>query len=150
MKKKNQNKKLSFIILILLILILGSFIFFNYQKPRVCFEENCFFVEIALTENEKARGLMFRNSLDENKGMIFVFPEPGIYNFWMKNTLIPLDIIWINSEKEIIHIEHNAQPCGETCKTIGPLENAVFVLEINAGLAEKLNISLGDVVSLEL
>ena len=54
---------------------------------------------------------MFRESLNENSGMLFIFPKEDFHNFWMKNTLIPLDIIWINSAKEIVFIENNAQPC---------------------------------------
>ena len=68
-----KKEKYIFTILILLILITNIYVFSNYQKPRVCFEENCFFVEIALTEDEKIKGLMFRSFLGEDKGMIFIF-----------------------------------------------------------------------------
>ena len=135
-------------ILIFIILLISVYIFLDYQNknPEVCIEENCFFVEIALTPEEKAKGLMFRSFLEENKGMLFVYDEEKIYNFWMKNTLIPLDIIWINSNKEIVHIEHKALPCNEEWKSLVPSTNAQFVFEINGGMAEKLNINLGDEV----
>lgn len=142
MKKVN----LIFIILIFIIFIIGVYIFLNNQNenPEVCFKENCFFVELALTEGEKTKGLMFRGFLGEDKGMLFIYEKEGIYSFWMKNTLIPLDIIWINSDKKVVHIESNVKPCNEECKSLYPSENAQFVLEINGGLAERLNIKLGD------
>ena len=143
-----RTQSLIFIILISIIFIINIYIFLDYQNKNseVCIEENCFFVEIALTPEEKAKGLMFRSFLEENKGMLFVYDEEKIYNFWMKNTLIPLDIIWINSNKEIVHIEHKALPCNEECKSLVPSKNAQFVFEINGGMAEKLNINVGDEV----
>ena len=140
-----KKQELIFIDLIFSIFLVGVFIFSNQQNknPKVCFGENCFIVEIVLTEKEKAKGLMFRKVLDENKGMLFVYDKEGVYDFWMKNTLISLDIIWINSEKEVVHIEHEAQPCDKECKSLTPSsENAQFVLEINGGVTEKLNITL--------
>ena len=139
-----QNKIFIFSIFLAILIIL--FIFLNQQNenPKVCFEENCFLVELSKTQAEKARGLMFRESLEEDEGMLFIYNEEGMYSFWMKNTLISLDIIWINSEKEVVYIEHEALPCNEECESLIPSENAQFVLEIKAGTAEKLNIILGD------
>jgi len=143
-----KRKNLIFIILILLIFFISVYVFLNYQNenPRVCIEENCFEVEIAETLVEKSKGLMFREFLGEDKGMLFVYNQEGVYNFWMKNTLIPLDIIWINSDKKIVYIKNGAQPCGEICESLNPQENAKFILEINGGIVGKLNISIGDSV----
>lgn len=81
---------------------------------------------------------MFRKDLEENQGMLFVFEEENIYPFWMKNTLIPLDILWINSQKEIVFIYKNAQPCFyEPCPLINPRVKARYVLEIRGGSSEK-------------
>lgn len=142
MKKIN----LIFLLLIFLIIFIGIYIISNYENKnsKVCFKKNCFSVEIAKTQAEKSKGLMFRKNLEENKGMLFVYDKGGIYNFWMKNTLISLDIIWINAQGKIVYIEHEAQPCDELCKSISPSKNAKFVLEIKGGTTEKLNISLGD------
>jgi len=144
-----KTKQFSIILLIILISSIAIYVFFNYQPkiPRVCFEENCFEVEIAETQSEKAEGLMFREFLKEDKGMLFVYNEEGIYSFWMKNTLIPLDIIWVNAEGKVVYIEYEAQPCGETCDSLNPQENAQFVLEINGGIVGKLNITVGDGVN---
>ena len=121
------------------------------EMTEVCVEGNCFSVELAQTNAEKSRGLMFRESLGRNEGMLFVYDSDGEYGFWMKNTLIFLDIIWIDSEMEVVHIEHNARPCREEkCESLKPGKNARFVLEINGGLAEELGIGLGDKVGFDL
>jgi uncharacterized protein len=130
------------------ILILVGLIFFNGCAPiqtEVCIEENCFTVEMADHEDEILKGLMYRESLDKDKGMLFSFAEEKIHSFWMKNTLIPLDMIWINSRNEIVYIYENAQPCEEDpCPGITPPVEARFVLEINGGLVEELGINIGD------
>ena len=128
-----------------MILFSGILILNNKQEEnsKVCFEKSCFNVELAKTTEEKSKGLMFRESLDENKGMLFVYSKEGNYSFWMKNTLIPLDIIWIDSNDKVVYVKNNAQPCNETCKVFSPGKNAKYVLEINGGLAEKLRINLG-------
>lgn len=92
------------------------------------------FVEIADTPQEREIGLMRRENLCENCGMFFIFENADYYNFWMKNTKIPLDIIFINSDFEIIDII-SASPCGiDLCQTYTPKQKALYVLEINEGL----------------
>ncbi len=106
-------------------------------------------VEIADNEQERATGLMHRTSLPENQGMLFVFDSSYPYAFWMKNTLIPLDMIFINSENKIIDIV-TAPPCGaDPCPTYSPREPARSVLEVNAGFSRNNNISRGDIVQIE-
>jgi uncharacterized membrane protein (UPF0127 family) len=114
------------------------------QLLEVCIEQTCFEAEIADSPKERAKGLMFREKLEEDKGMLFVYPEERTYNFWMKNTLIPLDIIWISADKRIVHIEE-AMPCEEEpCKIYSPEKEAQFILEIKGGMAEKKGIEIGD------
>jgi len=115
------------------------------REERVCFEEDCFYVELAQTPEQRNRGLMFRNKLEENRGMLFVFDHEGVYSFWMKNTFIPLDIIWLNENKEVVYIEKNAQPCLEDkCPSFKPDKEAKYVLEINGGMVDKIGLKLGD------
>jgi uncharacterized membrane protein (UPF0127 family) len=118
----------------------------QYQgQDSVCFRSSCFYVELAKTREEQVQGLMFREKLEQNKGMLFAFNEEGDYPFWMKNTLIPLDIIWINSNREVVFISKNAQPCGEAeCLSIDPGKQAKYVLEINGGLADRTGLKPGD------
>ena len=87
----------------------------------VCFGSNCFSVELAKTNAERELGLMNRKELDSNKGMLFIFEKDGIYPFWMKNTLIPLDMIWIDGNYQIVFIAKNVQPCKTLiCPVISP------------------------------
>lgn len=119
----------------------------NFNISEVCFENKCLDVEIADTAQERETGLMNRKYLDPNSGMLFVFEKEGIYNSWMKNTLIPLDMIWINENNKIIFIKENAEPCKtEKCETFGPNEKAKYMLEINGGLSEKMRLEIGDMI----
>jgi hypothetical protein len=107
-------------------------------------------VDLAKTYKEKQKGLMFEEYLEKEKGMLFVFDKEGIYPFWMKNTLIPLDIIWIDKNKKVVFVNENTQPCSNekelnsVCPSINPEINARYVLEINAGLVKELKIEIGD------
>ena len=95
------------------------------------------------------KGLMFRESPGENEGMLFVFEEEGKYSFWMKNTLIPLDMIFIDAGGKIVGIE-SAVPCEkDQCPTYDPAENHLYVLEANGGFAEKNGIRIGDMINLK-
>lgn len=99
--------------------------------------------ELAVSPAERERGLMFRDSLEQDQGMLFVFEEEDLYSFWMKNTLIPLDIIWLNSHRQIVHIEKNVPPCTEDpCPGYRPRQPALYVLELKAGQAEANNLQL--------
>ena len=112
---------------------------------RVCFKEKCYDVELAQTEEQRSRGLMYRELLDADKGMLFIYKEDGTYSFWMKNTLIPLDIIWLESDGTVAHIVENAQPCPEEyCPSINPNRKARYVLEINGGEAKRLGVREGE------
>ena len=111
----------------------------------VCIKENCFNVEVVKTETERERGLMYRAELDKNNGMLFIFDKVGFYPFWMKNTLIPLDMMWIDSNYKIVFIGQNEQPCKSLiCPPIIPLAKAKYVLEINAGLSQEFGFNVGD------
>lgn len=132
-----------------IIIILAAILAFTTSKPspKICISETCFYMEIAKTPEEREQGLMHRDTLDEQTGMFFLFPNEGVHTIWMKNTLIPLDIIWINEEKKVVHIKHNAQPCTNSlCPLIIPNAEASYVLEINGGLAKKYNIKEGQPV----
>lgn len=104
-----------------------------------------FRVEVAATAQERARGLMFRNQMAADHGMLFVFDTEGERYFWMKNTPLPLDIIFIATNGEIVSIAADTSPYSEdTIPSNGP---ARYVLELNAGTAAKLGFGPGDLVS---
>src|ERR687895_1677392 len=103
------------------------------------------FVEVPDDREEFARGLMFRSHLPWNAGMLFAFYEEEPRRFWMKNTLIPLDMIFVDSSSKIIDIKENVPPCEqEECPTYPSVEPAQYVLEVNAGFVQEKGIKVGD------
>jgi uncharacterized membrane protein (UPF0127 family) len=125
-----------FIITLMLILGIGK---------NVCIGKKCFRAEVVDTPMTREVGLMYRTHLDEDRGMLFVFEKEDLYPFWMKNTLIPLDMIWINQDRKVVFIYRNATPCGEgECPPLYPDANAKYVLEVNAGLSDRYGIKVGD------
>ncbi len=94
---------------------------------------------------------MFRKELGADHGMLFIFPENREHSFWMENTLIPLDIIWINENKEVVFINQNTPPCvSDPCESFKPDQEARYVLELNAGIADLVNLSIGDKLKFNL
>lgn len=103
-----------------------------------------FYVEVADDAAERSKGLMFRESMAPDQGMLFVYDAPKHAQFWMKNTLIPLDIIFADSSGVVTRVQANAEPLNET-----PLDGGIgvqYVLEINGGLAADLGIGAGAVL----
>lgn len=99
-------------------------------------------IDVADTTLKKMRGLMFRSSLPENEGMLFVFDKPGRYGFWMVNTTIPLDAIHLSSNGTVVDII-KMDPCGFECRVYSPKADAQYVLEVNQGFSERHNIAIG-------
>ncbi len=118
---------------------------------KVCINSNCYEVELARTEKETQIGLMNRSSLAQNKGMLFIFEEEGIYSFWMKNTLIPLDIVWIDDNTEIVDMKSNNRSCTqEPCPLIQTNKKSRYILEINAGQIDEKGLEIGDFVDISM
>lgn len=109
--------------------------------------------EIADTPDKRAKGLMFRSSMAPDQGMLFRFPKLGHWTFWMKNTKISLDIIWMDKLGRIIHIEAQAPICTRTddgCPRYYAHQKSWQVLEIKAGMAEKLGLDIGQQLAISL
>jgi uncharacterized membrane protein (UPF0127 family) len=100
-----------------------------------------FAVEVADDDAERAQGLMFRESMAQSAGMLFVFPDPRTVSFWMKNTLIPLDMVFADPTGRVTRVHANAVPGDETPISGG--DGVQYVLEINGGLAARLGIVPG-------
>lgn len=116
------------------------------KRGTVCFKEKCIDVEVATKFEDRSIGLQYRSSLGKNSGMLFVFGESSYPGFWMKATFIPLDIIWLNKNKEIVCIKRRVQPCEkDPCPIYKTTELAKYVLEVNSGYADKLLLTEGDV-----
>lgn len=104
--------------------------------------------ELATTDETRRRGLMERSSVPADHGMLFIFEKPQPLSFWMFNTLIPLDILFIDEQRRILTIHAEVPPCQPPrhCPTYASDGPAQFVLEVNAGVAAKVGIRLGDEV----
>jgi len=147
------NRKYGLLVFTVLSLFFSGAVFINQESDQsfltgqVCLKNTCFVTQIADTIDKQKRGLMFRDHLDGDKGMLFVFKRENQYPFWMKNTLIPLDIIWINKNQEVVFISENIQPCRESrCPAIKPDQKAQYVLEVNSGTAKVIDLKIGDKV----
>ena len=125
---------------------LFSFYTFSNEKIDVSiYNKNITFnVEVAKTIEERRIGLMYRKKLLNNEGMLFIFPREKIIQLWMKNTYIPLDVIFISENKVIVDIKKNMEKLSETI--VKSKVKSRFALEFNAGLINKLDIEIGDKV----
>jgi uncharacterized membrane protein (UPF0127 family) len=101
-----------------------------------------FQIELAESNREIQIGMMWRKSMSKNVGMLFLMPEEKIQSFWMKNTYVPLDIIYINSERRVVSIINNAKPMSEN--PLPSMEPANFILEVSGGTCAKLGIQTGN------
>lgn len=118
----------------------------NAREVRVELRGAWFTVEIADTDESRARGLMFRDHLPEDRGMLFVFPDEQPRAFWMRNTRIPLDILYFDREFRLVSLHERVPPCGNapSCPSYPSGRPAQYVLELNAGLARRLGVQTGD------
>lgn len=135
-----------FVIGLLLLLFLAGCVNNGGQEKvdKACFKDKCYALELAETAEQREKGLSGRSSLDEGIGMLFIYPDEEIRAFWMKDMLIPLDIIWIGGDGTVVFISKNNEPCGrEYCPFIYPDKKARYVLEINGGETDKTNLSVG-------
>jgi len=115
------------------------------ERKTVYFKNNSFDVEVAKTNQEREVGLMFVKDLPANSGMLFIFENETARSFYMKNMLIPLDIIWMDKDKKIVFIKKDAQPANfDSYEVIRPDKPAMFVLELNAGKVDMIGLSIGD------
>lgn len=104
-------------------------------------------VEIADTEYLRNRGLMYRDQLDIDKGMLFIFEGDVQHSFWMKNTLIPLDMIFLDDKWMVVDIIEDVPPCEEKeCTGYTPFEKYRYVIEVNGGLCKEIGLQIGDQV----
>lgn len=119
--------------------------------PSVELGGKSFSVEVADTQQEQALGLMFRDEMPADQGMLFIFPNEAPRSFWMKNTRIPLDIMYFDKDLKLVSISADAQPCRVSqCPTYPSITPAKYVLELNAGTASELGVALGDRLTVKL
>jgi uncharacterized membrane protein (UPF0127 family) len=145
---------ISLILGLIIILIITSMLFINKDIKKdfnkVIINNKEIFLEIADNDSLRETGLMNREKLDYDSGMLFIFDDEKILNFWMKNTLIPLDMIFIDKDLSIINIKH-ATPCKkDPCDIYASDSKAKYVLEVNYNYTNDNNIKIGDKVKLEI
>jgi len=120
----------------------GSYVELNHER---------FSVELADTDEKRTLGLMFRDSMPDDHGMLFIFPGETRLSFWMKNTRIPLDIFYFDSKLKLVSVSENTPPCRtRNCPSYPSDGAAKYVLELNAGKAAELGVKPGDVLELHL
>ncbi|WP_154224304.1 DUF192 domain-containing protein [Marinicella rhabdoformis] len=110
-----------------------------------------FTVELAESDESRAMGLMYRKEMADDEGMLFIFPNEYPRAFWMKNTLIPLDILYFDKNKKLVSLSMNTPPCKNTttrCPNYPSVKPAKYVLEINAGLSKKYGFKKGDLLEI--
>jgi len=134
-----------FIYLIFNFFLISFYTFSNEKIEVSIYNKNITFdVEIAKTIEERRTGLMYRKKLLNNEGMLFIFPREKIIQLWMKNTYIPLDVIFISESKVIVDIKKNMEKLSKTI--VKSKVKSRYALEFNAGLINKLDIKIGDKV----
>ncbi len=134
-----------FIYLIFNFFLISFYTFSNEKIEVSIYNKNITFnVEVAKTIEERRIGLMYRKKLLNNEGMLFIFPREKIIQLWMKNTYIPLDVIFISENKVIVDIKKNMEKLSETI--VKSKVKSRYALEFNAGLINKLDIKIGDKV----
>lgn len=130
-----------FLFLLVFYYFVNRYIHERNTISEVCIEKKCFTVEMARTPAEQQQWLMNRQVMEASHGMIFMFPKTDVYNFRMKNTLIPLDMIRIDDQNHVVRVL-TAQPCTQDpCIIYQPEVSAKYVIEINAWLAVKYGIT---------
>ncbi|MGE5197779.1 MAG: DUF192 domain-containing protein [Deltaproteobacteria bacterium] len=117
------------------------------NTARVCFQDVCLRAQVADSEASRQKGLMFREKIDPDEAMLFVFQTEGRYGFWMRNVKFPLDIIWISRDKTVTEIKTDVLPCEYDCDVLIPAKEAKYVLEVAAGFVVKNRINIADKVS---
>lgn len=124
----------------------------EYLRAKVSLEGFELSAEIPVTGELMSKGLSVKNQLRENESMLFVYEEPLRHTFWMRDMKFPIDIIWLDSNGKIVHIEENLMPCPLVliCPSYAPNADSQYVLETIAGFAQRHNISLGTTIKFEL
>ncbi len=108
-------------------------------------------VEVMVKDEDRQMGLMFRPSLPEDHGMLFTFAQLDFHGIWMKNCKFPIDIVWLDEKKKVVHVEEAVPPCKvANCPVYAPQQRAAYVVELNAGQARREKAVVGSLLSFDL
>jgi uncharacterized membrane protein (UPF0127 family) len=107
--------------------------------------------EVMVSDEDRAMGLMFRPALPLDRGMVFVFETADFHGIWMKNCRFPIDILWLDEEKKIVHVAESVPPCkADPCPVYNPMRKASYVVELNAGQARREKAVVGAAVRFDV
>jgi uncharacterized protein len=122
----------------------------DYLKAKISIKGLQLSADIPTTRELMGKGLGVKDELKENESMLFVFEKPGKHSFWMKDMKFPIDIIWLDSNGKVVHIQENLEPCPLVfiCPTYAPSTDSQYVLETVSGFSSRHNIGLGTIVNL--
>jgi uncharacterized membrane protein (UPF0127 family) len=124
----------------------------GYRQVNITVNDVKLVADVAFTNDQRSKGLSVKDTLNENEGMLFVFSSEREHSFWMKNMKFPIDIIWLDDDQEVVHVEHSLEPCisDSFCPTHKPDRNSLYVLETVAGFAQKYNVTDNTYVDFKL
>lgn len=124
----------------------------TYLKAKVTVEGFVLNADVPVSNELMAKGLAVKNQLEENEAMLFVFDDPAEHSFWMKDMKFPIDIIWLDSDGKVVHIEKNLQPCLSVliCTSYSPDIDSQYVLETVSNFTQRHNISGGTDIDFKL
>jgi uncharacterized protein len=107
--------------------------------------------EVMVSDEDRAMGLMFRESLPQDRALLFIFQNLDFHGIWMKNCKFPIDIVWLDENREVVHVAAGVPPCKkDPCPTYQPLRRAAYVIEMNSGAAKQNQVKTGAQVSFTL
>lgn len=149
--KENIRLLIGAVVVLFAVVLIITLIVAGRKTPTAEIGSQVYKLEVADTDQEKQIGLSGRDSLGENQGMVFVFDNPGLYSFWMKEMKFPIDIIYLNGNRVVTVIENAAAPSSENeeLPIYQPEEKANRVLELKAGTAKAHGIQKGSEIKLE-
>jgi uncharacterized membrane protein (UPF0127 family) len=124
----------------------------RYLKAKVTVRGLELNADLAVTQEQMAKGLAVKDELEENESMLFVFGEPSRHSFWMKDMKFPIDILWLDSDGKVVHIEKNLQPCLSVlvCTNYSPNTDSQYVLETVSGFTQRHNVNVGTDIDFKL
>jgi uncharacterized protein len=124
----------------------------KYLQTKVTVNNFDLTVYLAMSNKQIVKGLVIKNQLKENEGMLFVYQQPAKYRFSTRGMKFPIDIIWLNNARKVIHIEHSLEPCSSDidCPKFIPSAAALYVLETIAGFSNKHDVKIGTQIDFHL
>jgi uncharacterized membrane protein (UPF0127 family) len=124
----------------------------RYLKADVTVNGYKLIVDLALTQDQQTKGLAVKNHMNESEGMLFVFQQPSMPSFWMKDMKFPIDIIWLGANRSVVYIAPNLEPCPSQsdCPGYVPSRDSLYVLETTAGFSHRHNVKVGTQTNFQL